>query len=174
MRKIKRQSRSKEVVPIEVIEKTLQKEGFEKSLEKKVKALDKKIEKTDKLIEKAKKPAKTKHKPCKTLNTPSTNPALPLHKTKAPASLTMMDYHLLNRLPKSIMKHIIEKFEERINKDDELVFIDTFELKVITNKTASHISNTMQTLVKKGFFEIVLSKSNGMRAVKLNQDILKM
>ncbi|MAE59641.1 MAG: hypothetical protein CME69_12325 [Halobacteriovorax sp.] len=152
----------------------IKKKAQEKKLSNKIKSLDKKIEKTDKLIAKAK---KQELKPSYSLHEPETIIAHSLHTASKTLhtkqhNISKTDYYMLNRLPKLVMKFVLEKSVEQNIKENEILFLDTFELKSYTNKSASHIANTLQNLAKKGFIDIVESKSNGMRQLRVNSALL--
>jgi hypothetical protein len=172
MRKIKRQSRNKEAVPLEVIEKTIQKEGFEKSLEKKVKALDKKIEKTDKLIVKAKKKANQEKVPSTSLesNENIKSRSIETHNTIS-RDATITDYHLLNRLPKQVMKFLFEVHKEQNATEDQSIYVDTMEMKERIGKSANHLANTIMRLKKQGFIEVKNHRNNGVREISLKKSL---
>ena len=138
---------------------------------RKVKQLDKIIDKTDKLLKKAKNREEKKNRekpqsnPTKTLNKPSST----LHILKPDVSI--LDYQMLNRLPKGVMDYIFEKHKEANIKEDGKLYICSYEMKEKLGKSASHISNTVQRLEKRGFIKIHQSRSNGMREVSISKSL---
>lgn len=139
-----------------------------------LKKLDKKLEKveikTDHLIEKHKKQElKSAHinNKSKQINTHQEQNR-PIAKTK---EASLIEFYCLKGLPKLIINHI----KEKAGHDDQLQkwisIIDTEELKLITNKTASHLSVQILRLEKQGWFEILKSSNAGVRVVEINPSI---
>jgi hypothetical protein len=139
-----------------------------------LKKLDEKLEKieikTDRLIEKHKKQGlksaqvKNKSKQVDTYQEQNIHIA----KTK---EASLIEFHCLKGLPKSIINHI----KEKAGLDDQLQkwisIIDTEELKLITNKTASHLSVQMLRLEKQGWFQILKSNNAGVRVIEIDPSI---
>jgi hypothetical protein len=195
MRPLRRQSRTEEVyVPPEKrntylaedevvsaktfsIEEVINRQELANDLEKadSLKKTDAKLEKvetrTGQLIEKSKK------RELRSLQIKNKSPQVTTHqeqillsaKTKKEASL--IEFHCLRGLPKSIIIHI----QERANLDSQLQkwisVIDTEELKLITKKTASHLSVQLLRLEKQGWFQILKSNNAGVRVIEIDPSI---
>lgn len=136
-----------------------------------LKKLDEKLEKveikTDRLIEKYKKQElksahiKNKSAQIKTHQEHNKHTA----KTK---EASLIEFHCLKGLPKSIINHIKEKAVHDNQLQKWISIIDTEDLKLITNKTASHLSVQILRLEKQGWFQILKSNNAGVRVVEID------
>jgi hypothetical protein len=92
------------------------------------------------------------------------------HTAKAKEA-SLIEFHCLKGLPKSIINHIKEKATHDDQLQKWISIIDTEELKLITNKTASHLSVQMLRLEKQGWFQILKSNNAGVRVVEINPSV---
>lgn len=139
-----------------------------------LKNLDEKLEKveikTDRLIEKHKKQElKSKHIKNKSAQIETRQEQKKYTAKTKEASL--IEFHCLKGLPKSIINHIKEKAVHDNQLQRWISIIDTEELKLITNKTASHLSVQMLRLEKQGWFQILKSNNAGVRVVEIDPSI---
>jgi pyruvate carboxylase len=82
--------------------------------------------------------------------------------------LTIIDYYCLRGLPKKILGY----FQSSANFDEQLnqwiAVIDTEQLKILTGKTASHLSVQILRLEKQGWFQLIQSSNSGIRVIQIN------
>ncbi len=90
-------------------------------------------------------------------------------RTKKEASIS--EFNCLKGLAKLIIIHIKDKiiYDDYLKK--WISIIDTEDLKLITNKTAHHLSVQIARLEKQGWFQIINSRSNGVRLLEIDPDI---
>ena len=139
-----------------------------------LKKLDEKLEKveikTDQLIEKHKKQElKSTHIKNKSAQV-ETRQEHNKHIAKTKEA-SLIEFHCLKGLPKSIINHIKEKAVHDDQLQKWISIIDTEELKLITNKTASHLSVQMLRLEKQGWFQILKSNNAGVRVVEIDPSV---
>jgi len=160
-------------VEVEVDNLKIKKGELKKPIEP-LKNLDEKLEKveikTDRLIEKHKKQElKSKHIKNKSAQIETRQEQKKYTAKTKEASL--IEFHCLKGLPKSIINHIKEKAVHDNQLQRWISIIDTEELKLITNKTASHLSVQMLRLEKQGWFQILKSNNAGVRVVEIDPSI---
>jgi ABC-type Zn2+ transport system substrate-binding protein/surface adhesin len=147
------------------------KQAQEAVLVKKVKSLEKIEKKTERLLKKAKKREEKQEK------TPAIHNKIPSKSVATHNTLertpSMLDYHMLNRFPKAVMKFIWEKHKELEIDKDGLFVIDTEEMKDKLNKSANQIANTVLRLKGKGFIFIEKYNTCGTRAIRINLSLFQ-
>ena len=195
MRPLRRQSRTEEVyVPPEKrntylaedevvsakkfsIEEVINLEQLASDLEKvdSLKKTDAKLEKieikTEHLI------GKSKKQELRSLQIKNKSPQINTHQEQIISSAqskkeaSLVEFHCLKGLPKSIIIHIREKANLDSQLQRWISVIDTEELKLITNKTASHLSVQLLRLEKQGWFKILKSNNAGVRVVEIDPSV---
>lgn len=158
---------------VEIDNLKIEKGELKKAIEP-LKKLDEKLEKieikTDRLIEKHnKQELKSTH-----IKNKSTQLASHQEQNKHIAKTkeaSLIEFYCLKGLPKSIINHIKEKATHDDQLQKWISIIDTEELKLITNKTASHLSVQMLRLEKQGWFQILKSNNAGVRVVEIDPSV---
>lgn len=183
MRKIKRQTRKKELSESVLKEVKKDDTNFKDTLsfdfevqrkkdaalnrnKKSLEKYDRIINKTDKLLAKSNK-SKVKKKKENVVTLSSQH----RHTLRSTPSIT--DYYLLKRLPRNVMDFIFKKHKELNIKNDELFIIDTFELVSSLNKSASQIANCIMRLKNQDFIHVEKSSNTGARLIKLNKSLFE-
>lgn len=118
----------------------------------------KKIEiKTDKLIVKAKQLA--------------VESQIKQRANRAKKEVSISEFNCLKGLAKLIIIHIKDKaiYDDFLQK--WISIIDTEDLKLITKKTAHHLAVQISRLEKQGWFQIINSRSNGVRLLEIDPEI---
>lgn len=165
-------SQMREIRRVRGVENEPVKKGELKGPEEQLKKLDKKLEKveikTKQLIDKSKKQV------INSLQIKNISPRITTyqeqikHDAKSKKEASLVEFYCLKGLPKSIITHI----KEKARHDDQLLkwisIIDTEELKLITKKTASHLSVQMLRLEKQGWFQILKSNNAGVRVLEID------
>ena len=138
-------------------------------------------EKTDRILERTEKAQQreveisniTNESPTRRLhieNTSHTN-RQQINRSESKKSASAIELHCLKGLPKLIIANVKKNATYDSFLDKWIAILDTDELKILTNKSAKHISVQMLRLEKQKWFKILKSNNAGARVLEIQPEI---